>query len=648
MRHHRLTLFAVFTSAILLISLLSPQNASAQDETPPPTEVPVATDQPVVTEEALATDEATATQEPAATVESVATDVPAPAQEQQASVAEILDQIPDGTDVVVLGADGAPEPLASQAAADIIVSGDPMWCPAGVLPGGTGCTASYGSFTALIAELATFTESGPGTIYIDVNYSATGANPDVNSDIIFDYGAVGLTDLTFQGGWDFGSNAIVGTSNLTGINSLQFWDWGAFGYPGSLTLRDINLSGGNGLYVGDDSGTTTADVALQNVSVSGTNNGTFIGTDGGVSISDGEFTNNDSYGLDVESGADVTISDVDSFENASAGVIVASAGNVTLTSLNSGYNGDIGVGVFSAGNVTVENVWAGINDSIGLGVVNSGNVTLANSAFFDNFDPGAAIQSFGAVSVSNSFFGNCFLGSSMCASQPMGLVLQALGPADISDSQFSQNTIIGLLMAAGGDIVLNNVTATQNYVGALVSTLGSVQVCGGSYSDNIRFGFTSQAGSIFVSEQTLLTGNGDAPVDLGPGAVLLTYDCAPKKVKKVEIDCEVGQTGVELFLPNRDSMIVPCPMRGPASLSSVDISQLPGDLPDGFSFVSGLYAQAARDDLTVSFFMPLPDASYTVLYWNDVSWVELKGVATEDGKFVVGPVHPGIYVLATK
>lgn len=706
MKHYRLSLFAIFASAILLISLVNPQNVLAQDETPPPTDAPAITDQPPET------DEATPTVEPVAAQESTPPDAPA---QEQVGVSEILDQVPDGMDVVVLGADGQPEPLASQAAADIIVSGDPMWCPAGVLPGGAGCTASFASFTDLITELETLNQTGAGTIYIDANYDATTAG-DVNTDIVFDYGAIGLTDLVFQGGWDFGLNQVTGTSTLAlGSGSLQFLDWGA----GSLTLQDIVLSGGDGLYIGDsniNSPITTANVVLENVSVSGTNLGTFIGTDGNVSVSASDFSNNDSDGLSVEaggnitlnnitangndgigaslfncgcttaevivndsefnnndgtgiiilSGGDVTITDTDMFGNDDAGIIVASDRNVVLTGLNSGYNGDIGVGVSATGYVSVADSWFGFNDAAGFGVDNEGNVTLSNSAFFDNAVVGAYVTSDGSVNVSNSFFGSCFLDPSMCGDQQVGIIVDALGPVNIFNSQFNENTSTGLILMSGGDVFLKNVTANGNdFVGAVVITPGNVKVCGGSYSYNDRFGFTSTAGTVFMSEQTLITGNGDLPMDLGPGTTVVTYNCTPKtggRSQSVQqIACEDDQIGielklpdgdsligVELDLPNGDSLIVPCPMGGPASVDRLDLSQLPGSLPDGFTFVSGLHAEAARDGLMVSFVMPLADAQYTILYWNGEAWVELEGFTTVDGMFAVTPVDPGMYVLATK
>src|SRR6185369_4445831 len=116
----------------------------------------------------------------------------------------------------------------------------------------------------------------------------------------------------------------------------------------------------------------------------------------------------------------------------------------------------------------------------------------------------------------------------------------------------------------------------------------------------------------------------------------------------VQFECENNLVGVELVLPNGDSMIVPCPMRGPASISSVTLIELPAGLPRGFTYVSALDAQAAQDGLTVSFVMPLPDAKYAILHWDGAAWVELEDATIVDDMFAVVPVDPGIYVLATK
>ncbi len=86
-----------------------------------------------------------------ASVDAAPTDSPGTdktAVEAAPSVAEIVDAAPEGTQVVVMDATGQPLPLASEAAAAMLLTGDPMWCPDGKLPGDVGCTASHSGFNA--------------------------------------------------------------------------------------------------------------------------------------------------------------------------------------------------------------------------------------------------------------------------------------------------------------------------------------------------------------------------------------------------------------------------------------------------------------------------------------------------------------------
>ena len=86
------------------------------------------------------------------------------------------DSVPDGTGLAVVNAEGETVPLATQEAAEIISTGDPMWCPTGVppIPSTGGCTASFGSFNGgggLLAVLAGKTAAG--TIWIAASYVGT-------------------------------------------------------------------------------------------------------------------------------------------------------------------------------------------------------------------------------------------------------------------------------------------------------------------------------------------------------------------------------------------------------------------------------------------------------------------------------------------
>jgi hypothetical protein len=102
-------------------------------------------------------------------------------------------------------------PLASQEAAEIVAGTDPMWCPAGVQPGGAGCTTSFLTPQELIDALD---DSDPGTtnsifeqdgiIYFTADPGGqfvlrSGGGNSVQSA---DYEALKIFNLALQGGWN--------------------------------------------------------------------------------------------------------------------------------------------------------------------------------------------------------------------------------------------------------------------------------------------------------------------------------------------------------------------------------------------------------------------------------------------------------------
>ncbi len=91
---------------------LADPTATEETELPPATETP--TPQVTPTPEV---DETTSPEE----------QVPA---EEEAPEPALFEQIPGDTDVVVLDENGETLPLASEAAMDVILDTDPMWCPA--------------------------------------------------------------------------------------------------------------------------------------------------------------------------------------------------------------------------------------------------------------------------------------------------------------------------------------------------------------------------------------------------------------------------------------------------------------------------------------------------------------------------------------
>ena len=144
--------------------------------------------------------------------------------DEPTTLPEIIAEAPPATDVVALDANGDPLPMATQEAADVLATGDPMWCPAGVDPGGAGCTPSKASFNGASGLLKYLTDNaatytGAGTIYIQ----SGNINSADQTGVLFDQdvlGLSGLTDLTLQGGWT-GSTVCTGAACITGTTTFN-------------------------------------------------------------------------------------------------------------------------------------------------------------------------------------------------------------------------------------------------------------------------------------------------------------------------------------------------------------------------------------------------------------------------------------------
>ena len=121
------------------------------------------------------------------------------------------------------------------------------------------------------------------------------------------------------------------------------------------------------------------------------------------------------------------------------------------------------------------------------------------------------------------------------------------------------------------------------------------------------------------------------------------------------------KSGAVLILPNGDRATLVCPVSGEATLESLTDSGLPGVLPPGRTFVSGVDVglteggvplQVIFDGGFITLSFPIPDgwadASLAVLYWDPVAnggaggWVELPPYALQpDGTPMVHSLHPG-------
>jgi len=349
--------------------------------------------------------------------------------EEPVVVPEILEQVPDGTELVVVNEGGQPEPLASETAAEILVEGDPIWCPNGSVPIAStgGCTPSYTTFGDLVTELRTNTTdyNGNGVIWVAASYAGND-----NATITFNGANANLArlgDISVLGGWSgiSGSTSIDPTNPSVLDERLRFINW-----TGAISVSNLdvnNAGGGPSLLINTD-----GDISINNVSVS--NNPDNIGArlnncigdpctaSGDVSVVDSEFINNDTHGLYVRSsgdvtienvttdgngtdginidtnnsaGADITIKDTTATNNTGDGIqAIEVGGNLTLKEVTASDNGADGFRSNQVGgDLTLKSVTASNNGSEGIIINNTqGNVTGSNLTTNENNREGIEID----------------------------------------------------------------------------------------------------------------------------------------------------------------------------------------------------------------------------------------------------------------
>jgi len=476
-------------------------------EEQPPAEEPATTaeEQPPAEEPAAPAEEQPSVEEPAAPAEEP------PAAEEPVTAAEILEQVPEGTELAVVNADGELEPLATEAAAEIIATADPMWCPAGVAPGGAGCTGSQPNFASLIAVLTADAAganlyTGNGTVWVEDSYA--GAD---DAQITFD----GLTltnisngNLTVQGGWD-GNLDNLGTINPGGVSladvSMVFVNW-----TGNITINnfEIQAANGNGLQVA-----SAGNIALNNVSASGN---TLTGASLDTCLYDGAT---------CQGTGNVTVSGASNFNtNGFDGLVIDSGGSTSLQNVNANGNGLNG---------------AYITNGVAGG---AGDVQISNSNFLNN----ANATGLEVYQYSN---GPITLNIVTATGNNMGAILETTetnGDITVGDSQFSNNDYTGLHAESGNNVSLASVLSNNNGAnGGYLIADGSITVTNSQFNDNVHFAFPQDPG-LYAQAQgaitlTNVTANSN---DSGAGAVLVSNNVGDINVNGGQFN-ENGTFGVQ-------------------------------------------------------------------------------------------------------
>ncbi len=547
----RLTLFVLTAFTVLAVSAVTTVPAFADDGSPPPqTDTPLEPEG--TTETAPAGQEAPPPQE--STGEPIPVEETAPSDtpplDETSTPAEVLAQVPQGTDVVILDENGESVPLATQEAADAIEFIDPVWCPTGVAPktdGTGGCTTSYGSLKLLIDALMTGTAgvvpNANGVIWI-----AAGADASLGAILLngtdSDLGNWENFSLTLQGGWNgtSGSTTVNPLTPSTFSKTISITNW-----LGDVTLNNITSSvpSGTGLTV-----TTTKNINLVNVSStsasgSGASLDNSAGT-GNVTVTSSKFNSSSVNGLAITSKGTITLASLQANSNTTGYgaflVNTSGTGNITLSSSTFNANGLWGLVGNSAGTITLSNLQVnGNTGSFGASFDNATaalpkNVVMTGANEFNsNKNTGLTIYSDGSVSLNDVTASENGLTSSGYGA----LIDNSGGPNPglavtlTGTNVFNHNNNVGLYVYSKGVITANNLIANSNIV---------------SYGAQLNNGTasTAQAVNLTGSSQFKYDG-GDGLNIVSKGAVTLNNITATQSGESgAVINNTLGSAGVTL------------------------------------------------------------------------------------------------------
>lgn len=391
----------------------------------------------------------------------------------QESVAEIIEQLPVETEVIILDENGEALPLASEQAEEAIIIKDPIWCPVGVAPkpGVGGCSNSFPNLSTLVVSFVPPAKNG--VIWIE-------AGTDNGSQVEIDGEGAWFTaanySLTLQGGWiggTTGSTAIVGTTIFDTAISIVGW-------KGTVTVNDIafenannTLNPGTGaLYV-----ETTKNIVVSNVmATNSTGSGAYLDnrnstTQASVTVKNSTFNNNTTNGLTILSDGAITLTNVSTHFNTVGGANLsnnydapASVVSVTKGFFNENGLGD-GLAISSNGAVKLSQITAFANSSRGVFVNNTSSLTpqpVTLSGYLhasNNGGKGLDIVAGGAVTLTSlitDFNGN--IGTDIDNTYFNAYAVTINGTNSMSGNTAGG----GLTIDSWGAITLNNITANAN------------------------------------------------------------------------------------------------------------------------------------------------------------------------------------------
>jgi hypothetical protein len=509
---------------------------------------------------------------------------PAGPSAKTASTSSVLSDVPAGTDVVVVNRSGHKVALASQEAARIVANGDPMWCPAGVVPGAAACSPSgNSSFQSVIDWLALQHTGKAGVIWVQSTYDRSSGDSSSTSFVLNGDVTTGNLplfapfSLTIKGGWN-GNNGSIALDPAQPWSVIDGASLNIVNWKGAVTLNNITIKNapidlttdpaGDGLTVSTKSNIVLNNVNAADNSGAGANldncfsNTTICTGTGVVTVNYSTFSGNTGDGLDVFSNRGIYAKNLTVLNNQGDGTRLdnsnaLSAQPVTLTSVNNfSYNTGSGLVVHSTGTITLGNVtalhnsgsWGAYLDNCG--DINSStnncntpgayNITLAGSNNFSNnaFD-GLDVWASGMIKINNLTAVDNGTGlTTPTVWTGMGAYLNNFGAPIIrpltltGTNTFTGNAAAGLYMDSWGAVSVSNLTANENGLNVNCLPAGT---CAGVYVE--------RSGAFTLTGYGVLNGNGNGAGDAG----LVAYSWGAMSLTNLVAN---GNAGWGVYLDN--------------------------------------------------------------------------------------------------
>ena len=539
---------------------------------------------------------------------------------QKPTLSDVLQVLPENTDVIVLAEGEKPLALASQEAAQVISQSDPVWCPAGQVPtpGANGCTVSYATLAALVANEG-MNIGANGTIWITSGPQSLETGPITIDGLIYTNWA--NSSLTLQGGW---TGTTIGPNSVFNV-PIHILNWNADVAINNITVENAS---GSGL------GVTTNG---SNVTI---RNSRFLNNQAGTSSS--YFPWGDGADI-VPNGGNVTIENSEFTGNSWDGLFIVNSYNISITNSRINSNG--------------RTVGGGLNAS---NVINTINIT--NSEFTGN--------------LSYDIYANCYSGGSLIVSYPDNIPpFPTPVRMDIEvDSNCRARAFLVLPTPTPTLAFTPTLTPTGPTPTATATPTGPTRAATGTATSSppsstlptpTRFPINPATPTPGFTPTSIPT---RIPPTVQPRSTLVSGSSArPKSKGEFFLDCKLQQS-FTYPLPNGDKVEIVCPSgywSGKATISRLDNTTLPDELPAGFKYASAFVVNISklrepaqlvggeflREEVNVipeggyikTSFVALGQENYSILYWDEINsrWIPLKDfMLDEKGKPQVFDLYP--------